>query len=116
GAGTGTTTGDVPVNVNVHVDNTIDWGENPGTKAPELTPDTPESFITPLWDIWPAARDFKLHTRNVPCPVFDIPAFGRMYKLDSHCQIMERNDIRSLISVIFPLIYAVVVIGIILSA
>ncbi|EBR2769147.1 hypothetical protein B5V48_25675 [Salmonella enterica] len=118
GAGTGTATGSgtSTVSVNVHVDNTIDWGTHPDTAAPELTPDTPESFITPLWNIWPAARDFELHTRAVSCPVFDIPAFGKTYKLDSHCQILERNDVRSLVSVIFPLIYAVVVIGIILSA
>ncbi|EHF4368172.1 hypothetical protein JZQ54_005014, partial [Salmonella enterica subsp. enterica serovar 4,5,12:b:-] len=103
-------------NVNVHVDNTIDWGSNPDTAAPELTPDEPKSFIEPLWNMWPAVRDFKLQSRRVSCPVFPLTLWGNNYQIDAQCKLLEEPVVKKTVSVLFPLIYAVMVIGIILSA
>ncbi|EBR4270927.1 hypothetical protein HG772_000228 [Salmonella enterica] len=118
GTGTGTATGSgtSTVSVNVHVDNTIDWGTHPDTAAPELTPDTPESFITPLWDMWPAARDFKISPRLSRCPTASFDLWGKTFIIDAQCQLIDKPDVKKIISAFMLAFYALIALRIILEA
>ncbi|ECF6666784.1 hypothetical protein HYB28_004614 [Salmonella enterica] len=118
GTGTGTATGSgtSTVSVNVHVDNTIDWGTHPDTAAPELTPDTPESFITPLWDMWPAARDFKVYSKTAACPSAKIHLFEHDFELNYSCQILEHPGVIDTIHIFMMVIYSLLAVMIILGA
>ncbi|EHD0027868.1 hypothetical protein JYY64_004649, partial [Salmonella enterica subsp. houtenae serovar 50:g,z51:-] len=116
GTGTGTTSGTTPVNVNVHVDNTIDWGSNPDTAAPELTPDEPKSFIEPLWNMWPAVRDFSVASRVASCPVASFELWGQKFVMDAQCKLLDKPDVRKTISAFMLLIYALIALRVILEA
>ncbi|MDJ3785125.1 hypothetical protein LEI94_11290 [Salmonella enterica] len=57
----------------------------PGLSTPSL--DVPDLTLAPLWNIWPAARDFKLTLPAAQCPVFNIEVFGTNHKIDTFCTI-----------------------------
>ncbi|HDK0046716.1 TPA: hypothetical protein ACUKX0_003085 [Escherichia coli] len=99
----------------VHVDVHVDFGPDPHIPSPAL-PDTPtgKQILQPLWDMFPAARDFKLVTRQVSCPVAEFDAFNRHYVMDAHCEIAERC--RNALGAIFSLIWAIIAFRLILSA
>ncbi|MGU6963936.1 hypothetical protein ACV2FQ_01320 [Salmonella enterica subsp. enterica serovar Poona] len=116
GTGAGTASGTSTVNVNVHVDNTIDWGTHPDTAAPDLTPDEPKSFITPLWNIWPAARDFKVYSKGAVCPSAKIHLFEHDFELNYSCQILEHPGVIDTIHIFMMVIYSMLAVMIILGA
>ncbi|EDU9608731.1 hypothetical protein YT03_004935, partial [Salmonella enterica subsp. enterica] len=116
GTGAGTASGTSTVNVNVHVDNTIDWGTHPDTAAPDLTPDEPKSFITPLWDMWPAARDFKVYSKGAVCPSAKIHLFEHDFELNYSCQILEHPGVIDTIHIFMMVIYSMLAVMIILGA
>lgn len=63
----------------------------PGLSTPSL--DVPDLTLSPLWNIWPSARDFKLTLPAADCPVFNIEVFGTNYKIDTFCTLITPNII-----------------------
>ncbi|AXC65013.1 hypothetical protein DOE63_04865 [Salmonella enterica subsp. diarizonae serovar 59:z10:-] len=63
----------------------------PGFPLPSL--DVPDLTLAPLWNIWPAARDFKLTLPAAQCPVFNIEVFGTNHKIDTFCTIFTPDII-----------------------
>ncbi|EMW9313710.1 hypothetical protein AAE121_002316 [Salmonella enterica] len=53
----------------------------------------PELSLSPLWNIWPSARDFNLSLPSSHCPVFNIEVFGRNHKIDTFCTLLTENDL-----------------------
>ncbi|EJU5884262.1 hypothetical protein N4U56_001596 [Salmonella enterica] len=62
-----------------------------GLSTPSL--DVPDLTLAPLWNIWPAARDFKLTLPAAQCPVFNIEVFGTNHKIDTFCTIFTPDII-----------------------
>ncbi|EJL3974882.1 hypothetical protein NMI26_000740 [Salmonella enterica subsp. enterica serovar Braenderup] len=71
----------------------IDSGDDsgPGLSTPSL--DVPELTLSPLWNIWPSARDFKLSLPAAQCPVFNIEVFGTNHKIDTFCTLFTPDII-----------------------
>ncbi|EFT2481318.1 hypothetical protein HVH02_000091 [Salmonella enterica] len=63
----------------------------PGLSTPSL--DVPELTLSPLWNIWPSARDFKLSLPAAQCPVFNIEVFGTNHKIDTFCTLFTPDII-----------------------
>lgn len=63
----------------------------PGLSTPSL--DVPELTLSPLWNIWPSARDFKLSLPVAQCPVFNIEVFGTNHKIDTFCTLFTPDII-----------------------
>ncbi|HCS4145229.1 TPA: hypothetical protein OQ574_001348 [Salmonella enterica] len=63
----------------------------PGLSTPSL--DIPDLTLSPLWNIWPSARDFKLTLPAAQCPVFNIEVFGTTHKIDTFCTLFTPDII-----------------------
>ncbi|EJB9125551.1 hypothetical protein MXG66_001727 [Salmonella enterica] len=68
-----------------------DDDSGPGLSTPSL--DVPELTLSPLWNIWPSARDFKLSLPVAQCPVFNIEVFGTNHKIDTFCTLFTPDII-----------------------
>ncbi|EJX4245106.1 hypothetical protein OD507_001524 [Salmonella enterica] len=68
-----------------------DDDSGPGLSTPSL--DVPELTLSPLWNIWPSARDFKLSLPAAQCPVFNIEVFGTNHKIDTFCTLFTPDII-----------------------
>ncbi|ELG3530561.1 hypothetical protein RN068_000258 [Salmonella enterica] len=77
----------------------------PGLSTPSL--DIPELTLSPLWNIWPSARDFTLSLPAAQCPVFNIEVFGTTHKIDTFCTLFT-PDIIAIIRAISILIASII--------
>lgn len=55
--------------------------------------DIPELSLSPLWNMWPSARDFTLNLPDAQCPVFNIEVFGLNYRIDAFCTLLTPDVI-----------------------
>ncbi|ENE8565374.1 hypothetical protein ABN789_001208 [Salmonella enterica] len=69
--------------------------------------DVPELSLSPLWNIWPSARDFKLTLPAADCPVFTIDVWGKDYRIDTFCTLIT-PDIIAVIRTICILVASVI--------
>ncbi|EDK4040415.1 hypothetical protein GF271_00015 [Salmonella enterica subsp. enterica serovar Newport] len=68
-------------------------GDQGGADVSLPSLDVPELTLSPLWDIWPSARDFKLTLPAAKCPVFNIEVFGTNHQIDTFCTIFTPDII-----------------------
>ncbi|EJM3430796.1 hypothetical protein NOF79_004073 [Salmonella enterica] len=55
--------------------------------------DIPGISLSPLWNIWPSARDFKITLPEAQCPVFTIEVFSKDYRIDTFCTLLTPDII-----------------------
>lgn len=55
--------------------------------------DIPELSLSPLWNMWPSARDFTLNLPDAQCPVFTIEVFGLNQRIDTFCTLLTPDVI-----------------------
>ncbi|EGU5382108.1 hypothetical protein HH005_002634 [Salmonella enterica] len=88
GTGTGTGTGSGS--------GSGDTGDGDDDKGGDLALpglDIPGISLSPLWNIWPSARDFKITLPEAQCPVFTIEVFGKDYHIDTFCTLLTPDII-----------------------
>lgn len=74
----------------------IDLGEDPQIGAPELEEaPTASMILEPILDLMPDLRAFQVPAHSASCPQPSYSVFGRDFRLESHCELLERY--RSLI-------------------
>ncbi|HGJ5856061.1 hypothetical protein QE197_08090 [Arsenophonus nasoniae] len=93
--------------------NNVDFKEN-DIKYPDLKMPTAEQILQPYKSFFPFLQNFSLPSRNVQCPVWSVPFYGKDYKIDSHCPLIEQN--RGVIGTIFALVWAFIALRKLLSA
>lgn len=93
----------------------IDLGENPNIKSPELEkPPTGQEILQPIIDLMPFVKDINVSAKDVQCPKWNFEIWDKSYSVDSHCSLLEK--IRTLLKAVFLLIWGIVSLRIILSA
>lgn len=85
---------------------TIDLGDDPKIGAPELeqTP-TASMILEPILGLMPDLRAFHVPAHTGVCPRPSYSVFGKEFKLESHCDLLERN--RSLIEAVCMLAFTI---------
>lgn len=68
-------------------------GDQGGADVSLPSLDVPDLTLSPLWNIWPSARDFKLTLPAAKCPVFNIEVFGTNHQIDTFCTIFTPDII-----------------------
>lgn len=81
---------------------------------PELEIPTAEQILQPYKSFFPFLQDFNLPLNSSQCPVWNVPFYGKDYKVDSHCPLIEQN--RSVIESVFSLVWAFIALRKLLSA
>ncbi len=119
GTATGTTTatgadvdvkvsgsGTANVNVDVNVQpGTLDLGTSPDVATPDMdSPPTMSQIITPLWDMWPEARDFTLTIPTGTCPVWSLVIWDETYYIDQFCTLLDTEEVRNTFRVVMTLV------------
>ncbi|ATI90058.1 hypothetical protein DKJ32_19965 [Salmonella enterica] len=97
------------------IDTSVDLGEDPGIKTPELEkPPTGEEIIKPITELMPDIKNLSISSKDVQCPVWSFELWDNKYSIDSHCELLEK--IRPLLKAVFLLIWGVISLRIILTA
>ncbi|EBP0013843.1 hypothetical protein HX37_24570 [Salmonella enterica] len=100
---------------NTDVDTSVDLGEDPGIKAPELEkPPAGEEILRPVTELMPDIKNLSISPKDVQCPVWSFELWDNKYSIDSHCTLLEK--IRPLLKAVFLLIWGVISLRIILTA
>lgn len=108
---------DIHVNpgTNTDIDTSVDLGEDPGIKAPELEkPPTGEEILKPVTELMPDIKNLSISSKDVQCPVWSFELWDKKYSIDSHCELLEK--IRPILKAVFLLIWGVISLRIILTA
>jgi hypothetical protein len=126
GTGTGTTTGSgtstgtstdtgTKAPVTDGTGTTINWGPNPNVGVPNLE-DTPTtaSILDPIFNILPEMRNFSAPSHQSECPTASFTLYGKLYTLDSHCSLFEKN--RSVLATAMLLAFSIAALFIVLRA
>ncbi|HGT6553822.1 TPA: hypothetical protein ACM317_003334 [Escherichia coli] len=112
--GAGTDTGVHP-GTGTDTDTSVDLGEDPGIKAPELEkPPTGEEILKPITELMPDIKNLSISSKDVQCPVWSFDLWDNKYSIDSHCELLEK--IRPLLKAVFLLIWGIISLRIILTA
>ncbi|EKD1793815.1 hypothetical protein OQ647_000121 [Salmonella enterica] len=97
------------------IDTSVDLGEDPGIKTPELEkPPTGEEILKPITELMPDIKNLSISSKDVQCPVWSFELWDNKYSIDSHCELLEK--IRPLLKAVFLLIWGVISLRIILTA
>lgn len=112
---------DTGTDIHVHpgtgtnTDTSIDLGEDPGIKSPELeTPPTGEEILKPITELMPDIKKLSIASKDVQCPVWSFELWDNTFAIDSHCTLLEK--IRPLLKAVFLLIWGMISLRIILTA
>lgn len=89
--GAGTDTGVHP-GTGTDTDTSVDLGEDPGIKAPELEkPPTGEEILKPITELMPDIKNLSISSKDVQCPVWSFELWDNKYSIDSHCELLEKS-------------------------
>ncbi|HEL8026116.1 TPA: hypothetical protein UZ441_004935, partial [Escherichia coli] len=92
------------VDVNVQP-GTLDLGTSPDVATPDMdSPPTMSQIITPLWDMWPEARDFTLTIPTGTCPVWSLVIWEQTYYIDQFCTLLDTEEVRNTFRVVMTLV------------
>ncbi|EJG8587574.1 hypothetical protein NAX55_000818 [Salmonella enterica] len=112
---------DTGTDIHVHpgtdtdIDTSVDLGEAPDIKTPELEkPPTGEEILKPITELMPDIKNLSISSKDVQCPVWSFELWDNKYSIDSHCELLEK--IRPLLKAVFLLIWGVISLRIILTA
>ncbi|HDE1090925.1 hypothetical protein [Klebsiella pneumoniae] len=88
--------------------------ESPEPDYPYLEMPSAMEILQPFNQFFPEYKNLRLPSRNATCPVWYIPFYGKEYKVDSHCPLLEDN--RGVFKAIFLLLWSFISLRKLLSA
>lgn len=99
---------------NQQINVTVDLGPNPGIGSPELENTEAGDVLSPLVNLFPELRSYKVPAHGATCPKGSIDLYGKTLTLDYQCTWFEQN--RQAIFAVFQLSWVLVSLFVFLRA
>ncbi|EKF6368936.1 hypothetical protein OZ269_004848, partial [Escherichia coli] len=113
----GSGTANVNVDVNVEPEVKLNFGNAPAVGLPDInSPPSGSQIITPLWDMWPEARDFSVSIPAGTCPVFTFHIWDQDYTMDQFCTLLDTESVRNTFRVVMTLVASMMAFFIVLRS